>query len=249
MNGRALANEFAKMSHLHTRAVAAAMAIAGIVLALFTIVSIPGMSLDTTGAWDALLAGLSLGIPLVCPLLLAVMASRLVDIEHQSNGWLLQATSGISPGGMCRAKLLALGLVVASSTVLTGAVTVVLGRLLVGITAPVPLGRFATFIGCMVVVNIVVLALHILIAAKIENQLVGLGIGAFGSVAAVFSQGLPAAAAHFTPWGYYALAKAADYQTNGFVPRPIHVASIAALGVISATAFAILTQRFDRQEA
>jgi hypothetical protein len=66
---------------------------------------------------------------------------------------------------------------------------------------------------------------------------------------AVFSQGLPVALAHMTPWGYYALAKAADYQGDQYVALPLSYLSIAVLAVVVGALFALLTFRFDRQEA
>lgn len=249
MSAIAVTNEFAKMRHLHTGWVAAAMTLATTVLALYTIVSIPDLSMEDVGAWHAMLAGLSLGIPLVSPLLLAVLASRLVDIEHQGNGWLMQSTAGQTPGAMCRAKLAALGLVVAASTLGTGVLVLLVGKLLAGITAPVPLGRFALFIGCMLLINLALLALQILLSAKIDNQLVSLGVGAFGSIAAVFSQGLSPLISHFTPWGYYALAKAADLQGDSFVTQHIWTPSITGFVVLVGALFAVVTHRFDHQEA
>lgn len=249
MTGASIDRELAKMRHLRTGAVAVAMTAAGILLALFTVISTPELDVETDSAWNALLAGLSLGIPLVSPLLLAVMASRLVDIEHQGNGWLLQSTAGISPGAMCRAKFGALGLVVAASTIGMGVLTLFLGKVLIGITVAAPLGRFGVFVSAMLVVNLAILAIHILLSAKVDNQLVSLGIGAFGSIAAVFSQGLPPLVSHLTPWGYYALAKAADYQEDGFVTESISLPSIAVLAIIVGAFFAVITYRFDRQEA
>ncbi|WOF21926.1 ABC transporter permease [Microbacterium betulae] len=244
-----MAGEFAKMRHLRIGLIAAAMVIAVVVLALYTVVSSPGFSPDEAGAWNALLAGMSLGIPLVSPLLLAVLASRQTDIEHQGNGWLLQSTSGLTPGAVCRAKLIALGSIVTAVTLGTGIIVLGAGRLLAGIRVSLPLGHWSGFILCMLVVNLAVLALHILLSAKVENQLVALGIGALGCVAAVFSQGLPATLAHVTPWGYYALARAADYEGDRFVALPLSYPSILVLAIIVGGLFLLFTHRFDRQEA
>lgn len=249
MNVRAVANEFAKMRHLRVGLVAAIMAIAVLGLSLYTVVSIPTFSPDAPGAWNGLLAGMSLGIPLVFPLLLAVLASRQTDIEHEGNGWVLQATSGLTPGGVCRAKLIALGIIVTAITIGTSLLVLAVGKLLAGILTPVPFAHWVGFTGCMLAINLVVLAMHILISAKIDNQLVALGIGILGTILAVFSQGLPAVAAHLTPWGYYALAVAADYQEDGFVALPLAYPSIAALAVIAGVLFTIITYRFDHQEA
>lgn len=249
MRARAVANEFAKMKHLRIGLVAAALVVAVVLLSLYTVVSSHDFSPEDPGAWNALLAGMSLGTPLLSPLLLAVIASRLTDIEHTGNGWLLQSTAGITPGGICRAKLVALGVVVAISTLVTSLVVLALGKLLAGILVPAPLGHWAGFTLCVLVVNLAVLALHILLSAKVENQLVALGIGIFGCVMGVFSQGLPAALAHMTPWGYYALAQAADYQGDGYVALPLAYPSIAVLAVVVGAVFALITFRFDRQEA
>ena len=125
MNAPAVVNEFAKMRHLRVGVIAVIMVLAVLGLSLFTIVSSPDFDPDSPTAWNGLLAGMSLGIPLIFPLLLAVLASRQTDIEHQGNGWLLQATSGLTPGGVCRAKLIALGVVVTVVTI--GSSLLVLG--------------------------------------------------------------------------------------------------------------------------
>ncbi|MCQ9384305.1 ABC transporter permease [Brevibacterium sp. 50QC2O2] len=244
-----MANEFAKMRHLKVGLVATIMVIGVLALSLFAVVSSPDFDPDTPGAWNALLAGMSLGIPLISPLLLAVLASRQTDIEHQGNGWLLQSTSGITPGGLCRAKLVALGLIVAAVTIGSSLIVLAFGKVFAGILPPAPLAHWAGFTLCMLVVNLAVLALHILLSAKVENQLVALGIGVLGCILAVFSQGLPAVAAHLTPWGYYALARAAGYQGEMIQALPISYPSIIALTVIVGGLFAALTFRFDRQEA
>lgn len=249
MNARAVMNEFAKMRHLRVGVVAMVMVAAVLGLSLFTTLSSPDFDPNSPSAWNGLLAGMSLGIPLIFPLLLAVLASRQTDIEHQGNGWLLQTTSGLTPGGVCRAKVIALGIVVTAVTIGTSLLVLVAGKLLAGILPPVPLGHWVGFTGCMLVINIVVLALHILLSAKNENQLVALGIGVLGTILAVFSQGLPTAAAHLTPWGYYALAKAADYQDSGYTAVPLSYPSIAALGVTVGVLFFVVTHHFDRKEA
>lgn len=249
MNARAVANEFAKMRHLKVGLFATVMVLGVLALSLFAIVSSPDFDPETPDAWNALLAGLSLGLPLLCPLLLAVLASRQTDIEHQGNGWLLQSTSGITPGALCRAKLIALGIVVAAATTLTSIIALMLGKVLAGILPPAPLGHWAGFTVCMIAINLAVLALHLLLSAKVENQLVALGIGVLGCILAVFSQGLPAVAAHITPWGYYALAQAAGYEGDQIQPLSIAYPSVLALVAIVAALFAILTARFDRQEA
>lgn len=249
MSARAVANEFAKMRRLGVGLVALLMMLAVLGLSLLTLLTGPGIDPRSGEAWNALLAGMSLAIPMVSPLLLAVLASRQVDIEHQGNGWLLLTTAGLSPGAACRAKTVALGVVVTTATVGGSLLALLAGRLLAGITAPVPLGHWAGFTACMLVVNLVLLALHVLISATLENQLVALGIGMIGTLIAVFATGLPEVVAHVTPWGYYSLAEAADYTGDEIVALPLSYPSFAVLAVLAAALFLLTTALFDRQEA
>lgn len=160
----------------------------------------PDFDRATQDSWNTLIGGTASGITLAAPLLLAAIASRQVDIEHQGNGWLMSATSGITPGGLCRAKFLALGLLVAGATVVTSGLLAGAG-LLLGITAPFPAGRWIGFTAALLAVNLVLIALHTLIAARVENQLVGIGIGLLGTILTLFGTAVPAWISHLTPLG------------------------------------------------
>ena len=65
-------------------------------------------------------------------------------------------------------------------------------------------------------------------------MLIGLGIGVLGTIVANFATAIPATLAHLTPWGYYALATAADYEGGVLVVRTPSYPSIAVLGVVGA---------------
>ena len=130
-------NEFAKMRHLHVVLLVAVLFAVVTGIGLYAAVFNPDFDRTSASSWNTLLVGMGSGFTLAAPLLLAVVASRLVDAEHQGGGWLMSATSGVTPGGLCRAKLLALGLLVAGATVLVSAAFAAVG-LAVGIDAPWP---------------------------------------------------------------------------------------------------------------
>lgn len=252
VSAKIVANEFAKMRHLRVSLVATVLVAAVLGLSVFSATSSPEFVTSSQGSsqgsWNVLLGSMSLAVPLISPLLLAVLASRQVEIEHQGNGWLLSQTSGITPGGLCRVKLVALGAIVTVATVLES-VLVIGSGLLMGVAAPVPIGLWLGYTASILATNLVILALHILLSARIDNQLVGLGVGALGTVVAVFASALPAWFAHVIPWGYYALAEAAEYRDGALVALTPPYASIAALGVAGAVVFVFITSVFDRQEA
>lgn len=243
MTARAVRNEFAKLRHLHV-GVLAGLLVLGVVG--LTSVGVAAGGVDDL-SWATLLASASLAVPLASPLLIAVLASRSVDVEHQDGGWLPAATAGTGRGGLCRAKLVATGAVLAAATL--AASLAIAGVGLLGAGAPAPVGLWAGYTASVLVIDLALLALHVLLAARVENQLVGLGVGIVGTVFGAIATGFPAWLGHLTPWGYYALAAAADYRGGQVVTLTPAYASVAALGVVTAAAFWFVTHRLDRQQA
>ncbi|WP_344107046.1 ABC transporter permease [Nocardiopsis rhodophaea] len=247
-----MANEFAKMRRLRVVPVVAAMVVGVVALSCVTFAT-PGfmgwVEDPSEQPWHWLLGGLSLAVPMVSPILLAVLASRQVDIEHQGNGWLLSQTSGLTPGYLCRVKFVATGAVVVAATLAQSGLVFALGKL-VGITVAFPAGQWFSYTASIVAVNLVLFALHLLLSARIGNQLVGLGVGVLGVFVTVSSTGMPTWLAHFfPPWGYYALATPVDAREGGVVALdPPHL-SVITLGVAAGVLFMFITRRFDRQEA
>lgn len=235
-------NEFAKFRHLHVGAVAA-MLVAGIT-GLSTVGALAGGTLS----WPTVLAGLSLATGIVSPLLIAVIASRAVEVEHVGNGWLLNATAGVDRGRLTRAKFVATAIVVGAATGAAAVVVLGLGVLL-GAGGLPPVGLWLGFTAAAVAVNLVVLAVQLVISTRYDNQLAALGVGVVGTVIAICATGLPGWLAHLTPWGYYALITAADYRGEQAVTLTPSYLSVAALVLVAAVAFVTHTRRLDRQEA
>lgn len=247
MNRQVVLTEFAKMRHLRIGLVAGVLVVIVVGMGLYTSVTSPDFIPTSDTAWNSLLLGMGMAMMMAAPLLLAVLASRQADIEHQTSGWLFFATSGVSRGRLCRVKWLALGTIVTAATISASLLILVAG-LLLGIDVPAPLGRWFGFTAAVVVVNLAVLALHIVLSALLDNQLVGLGIGLLGTVIALFGREMPTWLAHVTPWGYYALSAAAGYQDEELVALTPEYLSIAGLGVVTVVLFALITKSFDHWE-
>ncbi len=110
---------------------------------------------------------------MTAPLLAAVLASRLVDVEHQGNGWLMAATLGQSKGRLCLTKMLALAPVVLATTVFELGGLVLASRF-VGATLPLPVGRWLWYAVASFAITLAILATHVWLSARVDNQLTGL---------------------------------------------------------------------------
>lgn len=248
---RIVANEFAKMRHLRVGLLALVLLSGVVGLTAFRGLA-SGMANDLSDpagfAWKILLAGLGFSAGLISPLIIAAIASRQVEAEHSGNGWLLSETSGVTPGRLCRAKFAALGVLVTTSTLAQSLILVAIG-FGVGIASPVPVEQWLGYTTAVAVVNLAVLAVHLLLSALIENQLVCMGIAVIGLFIAVFASALPEWLAMLTPWGYYSLVAPADYVGTDLVYLDIPYLSVLALGLAGAGLFTLITARFDRREA
>ena len=121
--------------------------------------------------------------------------------------------------------------------------------MLAGASPAWPAGRWIALTLCLLVVNLVLLAVHVVLAARIENQLVGIGVGLLGTVIALVAGSFPAVVTHLTPWGYYHLSAAAGYVDGRLVPADPAALGVAALGLVAALAVALFTRSLDSQEA
>lgn len=249
MSIRLLRNEFAKLRRLRVGLLIAALTAGLVVVTILSLLAV-GEGLDPAHptAWSHVLAGLSLAVPVMTPMLVAVIASRATEAEHGGQGWLLHATAGVRPGTLARAKILALSLPLAVAMLVACALPLLLGRVLVGISAPLPWALWAQFAASVTVVTLALLALHVLLSTWVENQLLTLAIAVVGTMVALFSRGLPEVFAHLTPWGHYALAEAAGYVDGEMTTLAVDLPSIAVLGVIAALATLALTYRLNTQE-
>src|SRR5699024_1487036 len=233
--------EFAKMRHLQMWLLAAALAVVVAGAGLGAGTATPDFDGVSDSSWDTLLLGLGSGFMLAAPLLIALIASRLVDAEHRGGGWLMSATAGVAPGQLCRVKLLALGFLVAGATVLTSAAFMAVG-FAVGIEADWPAGRWIGLTLC-------VLSHVIDCPGRAINNTVGMFVDRLGTVLALFSSAVQAPIAALTPWRHYSLADASEYVDGQLVARSPEYAAVAGLLGVAAGLCALLTRSFDRQEA
>lgn len=105
--------ELRKMRRLRTMPILVGLVVAVAALSsasLFSSTTQQTLTNPTATPWAALLLSYTLIAAMTSPILTAVLASRQTDIEHTGSGWILAASAGRTPGSLCRAKLVALAL-------------------------------------------------------------------------------------------------------------------------------------------
>ena len=245
-----LRNEYSKMRHLRIGLIACLLAVGVLALALFSAVGSDLLTRleDPDGyGWKLLLLSLHSAVTLIAPILLAVMAGRQTEIEHSGNGWPASATAGVAPGRLCRAKLLALGLLVTPVPAVWGAIVAALGTA-IGVTAPFPAARLVGLVVSLMVIDLAVLAVQLLASARADNQLGPLALGIIGTLLGLFSQIMPAWVRCLSPWTAYGLVAPADFVGEDLVDLDAHPGLLAALAVAGTALLLAVTAHLDRRE-
>ena len=247
---RAIRLELRKMRRLRTGLTTTALVLA--VVALSSISLFSGSTRRTFDdpeamPWATLMMSYAFMAAMTSPILTAVLASRQTDIEHSGAGWQLAATAGYSPGALCRAKLVALSLVLTPAVIGQTFLVLAVGAL-VGIHVPINAGPWVGYTLLLLLVDIAFLALHIWLACVGENQLMSVGIGMLGAFLAVFTLLMPGAVARFIPWGYYAMISYVGQQGDNIIYITPDYVWIAGFLLLVGVVFIQMTRRLDRTE-
>lgn len=203
----------------------------------------------TATPWLQLMLTFALTCALVFPLLVAILGSRAVEIEHEGNGWILARMVGRGRGALCRIKLLALTPILFALILAQFTLQVVIARA-AGLDQPIDFGLWTRFGACVFAVSTALLALHICFSAWVDNQVVGLGLGVVGSFLGLFSLFLPPSFAAVLPWGYYAISTPVSMSERGgpLATSTPNVVALLMFCVVSAAAFIAATVMLDRKD-
>ncbi|MDO4258262.1 MAG: ABC transporter permease [Actinomycetaceae bacterium] len=248
----ALTVEIAKMRRLKTLPIVGVMVVTTLLFSGSSLFRATNQAIaDDVAAlpWAGALGLAVMMNALIHPVIVAIVASRQVDIENTSGGWILGSSLGRTPGIQCRTKfLVASGVIAAACTAQLG-LLVVLGRLS-GISVPFDWAPWLLYLLCLIAVDCALIALHILISAHWENQIVSVGVGLLGAFAGIYMMLAPSWAPPLVPWGYFTVIAAAslDPETERFVYLTPDLLPLGLFLALMATVFIVITRRMDRIE-
>ena len=189
---------------------------------------------------------------MIGPILVSVLASRQTDIEHTGSGWNLAATSGLTPGTLCRAKLAALSLLIVPAVTVQSLGIIMLARFR-GLSVALDVGPWATYTTLLICVDLATCAYFLWLAAVVENQLIVMSTGLLSGFIGIFTLLLPLEIVRWTPWGYYALitpvARSASTGSQTAVTYiDVPAGWIAGFLILTALIFTVVTHRLNRIE-
>ena len=246
--------EILKMRRLRVLLVTALLLVASIAMSGLELSSLARqghLSEPSAQPWTALLLSMVMFNALTQPIFVAILASRQTDIEHSGAGWNLAATSGLTPGALCRVKLAALSLLIVPAAIAESAVLIVVARA-IGVSLPLDVGPWVTYTVLLALVNMAMCAYHLWLAAVVENQLVVMSAGLLGGFIGVYMLLAPPVLARLLPWGYYAVITPAKVSmVNGhdaYEYISVPAGWIAGFAALTAVVFTVVTRRLDRIE-
>lgn len=153
--------------------------------------------------WNNLFTNLAMLHGLFLPLAIAVLSSRICDMEHKGDTWKLLGAAAEPMGKLYFAKFLCTFLLLTVTLVLELAALLTFAAWR-GFPGPIPVGLVGkVFLGTMLV-SVFVLALQQWIAMAVPNQLVALIVGMAGSFLGLVGALFPAQVRAFLPWCGYA---------------------------------------------
>lgn len=244
--------EFAKLRRTKTLLLGAVLS-AGIALFacmnLFVGGRIEDFVADPSTSWASHLLGISMAQAFLAPLQLALIASRVVDAEHASGGWRLNAIAGTRPGDLVVRKLGVAGLIVIGLKLLEFGVVAGL-PILLGAPAPdwAMLGTWIRFALGAAGTSLALLALMLWLAAIVDSQIVVLAVGIVGGflgIAALLSPGWLAA---INPFGSFALLTPFAFTESGVAATPPRWLVWAVHLIVASVLFGVGTQALNRKD-
>lgn len=196
---KALSIEFQKIRHRNLGLTVAIMSFVQFIWALWAIKDKSGHQLSQI--WMYSIYSFSTFNCIMMPILVAVIASRISDIEHKGNTFKLLKT--IMPSSeLFNAKFLCGAFYMLIIVILQILMIVFIGNLR-GTNEKVPVGYFAYYGLFTLAVSLTLLVLQLILSLQFVNQMITFIVAIVGSLLGLYSLFL-GNAAKFILWSYYA---------------------------------------------
>lgn len=208
----------------------------------------------TAPAWEDLIIGPAAINGLFFPILAAVIASRICDMEHKGNTWKLLECNSQNRKSIWFCKFTVVSTLMLMAIFIQVITIVVYGNS-VGIVQPLPVRTLLGFMLGTVMVTFVVVTIQVFFSLVCANQLIPMSIGMIGALIGFISTLLPPGIRNILIWGNYAElmvlgqdASSGNLKSTEFVVQSINFIPLAILFAAGLGAYAVFWKRFERYE-
>jgi hypothetical protein len=196
---KTLALEFQKIRRRRVWAIVAALILVQILWSLWGIQRMDAH--DLSQGWMSFLYQFPLLNSIMMPVIAAVVASRLCDIEHK--GQMFKLLNTVMPAQrLFDAKFLC-GAMHMLATVILQVVVIVAVGYAIGFDGNPPPDKLLCYLLFTTAVNLTILLLQQVLSLLFNNQMIPLTVGIIGSFAGLFLLYFPQSLARLLLWGYY----------------------------------------------
>ena len=193
-------------------------------------------------AWEDLIVGPATMNGLFLPILAAVIASRICDMEHRGNTWKLLECNNENRKAIWFCKF-------------TVVAVLMLAAILIQALVIVAYGNAVEFVLGTVMVTFVVVTIQVFFSLVFANQLVPMSIGMIGALIGFISTLLPTGIRNILIWGNYAEmmvlgqdTSSGNLQSSELVVRNIDFLPLTIFFIVGLIAFVLFEKKFQKYE-
>ncbi len=205
-------------------------------------------------AWEDLIIGPAAINGLFFPILAAVIASRICDMEHKGNTWKLLECNNQNRRSIWFCKFTIVSTLMMLAIFIQAFIIIAYGNS-VGIVQPLPVRTLLGFVLGTAMITFVVVTIQVFFSLVCTNQLIPMSIGMTGALIGFISTLLPPGIRNILIWGNYAElmvlgqdTSSGNLQSSGLVVRNINFVPLAILFVVGLVAYVVFRKRFEKYE-
>lgn len=196
---KAIAMEFRKIRRRRVWAIVAALVFVQILWSLWGVQRMDAH--DLSQGWMHFLYQFPLLNSIMMPVIAAVVASRLCDIEHK--GQMFKIINTVMPAQRLFAAKFFCGALYMLAAVILQLVVIVAVGYATGFDGNPPSDKLLYYLLFTTAVNLTILLLQQVLSLLFKNQMVPLTVGIIGSFAGLFIMYFPQSLERLLLWGYY----------------------------------------------
>lgn len=205
-------------------------------------------------AWEDLIIGPAAINGLFFPILAAVIASRICDMEHKGNTWKLLECNNQNRRSIWFCKFTIVSTLMMLAIFIQAFIIIAYGNSM-GIVQPLPVRTLLGFVLGTAMITFVVVTIQVFFSLVCTNQLIPMSIGMIGALIGFISTLLPPGIRNILIWGNYAElmvlgqdTSSGNLQSSGLVVRNINFVPLAILFVVGLVAYVAFRKKFERYE-